>query len=72
MADAAVGEKVEQVGINGVPRKRAQRQGRDELRSRWSEQCLYVGTLGAQRTNDLGRFVGSDGASDAEDNEASR
>ena len=71
MADATVGEQVEEIGINGVPCKCAQGEGRDESCGGGSEERLHIGTRGAECAHDLWRLVGGDGASDAKDNESS-
>ena len=64
VTDSAVGEQVEQIGIDGVSGERAQRQWRDEARGCWGEEGLDIGTraflphlpraLGNLRVADLG------------------
>ena len=60
--DPAVGQQVEQVGLDRVARQRRERQRADEPRRGRGQHHRDVGALGAQQAQQLDRLVGGDRA----------
>ncbi len=69
VADPAVGEQVEQVGLDGVARQRPEGQRADEPRRRRRQHDRDVGPLGRQEAQQLHRLVGGDRPGDPEPDE---
>ena len=72
VADPAVGQQVEDVGLDRVARQRRERQRADEAGRGRRQHHRDVGALGAQQPEQLDGLVGGDRAGDAEPDEPAR